>query len=433
MKKNIAFLLVAALAITSAFANGKSEETASSAKEPAASITFLNSKGEVQVALEDLAKAYEKQTGNHVEIIACGTGEVPYTKVTTMYNSGNAPTISMLDQTDVYSLYKDYAVDLSNEKWVAQTNGSALTIDGKVYGFPFCIEGRGIIYNGAAIDKTLKHHVDLGTINSYSSFKSLLEQLRAAGMKNPVFLAKEDWSLGAHQLGFIYDTYDGTTAGSAKIINQLENGLDPLTYDRFNEFIKTFDLLSQYNYYQADPLGADYDEGAMLLADGTVAFWPNGSWAWPNLAEGGATTDQDFGFIPFFLGDDTSDFANTGIEAAATKVLMLDKVQASAGQQQAAKDFLNWLVFDPTAQKLLVTDANIIPAAKNNPNKPLDPLGQNIVTRMAGGKTYPSCFIAPSDHWSVIGAAMQKYLAGKSSKDDLAKSLSAYWVAQKTK
>ena len=396
------------------------------------SITFLNSKGEIQEALEKTAAAYTKATGVKLEIVACGAGEVPYTKITTMYNSGTPPTMAMLDTTDVVALANEYALDLSGEKWVSEISENQLTkIGGKLYSFPFCIEGRGIIYNKAAIEKTLGRSFDPSSINSYAAFKAILEELASKGMSYPVVLSKEDWSLGAHQLGFIYDTYDGTTDGASKIMSDLKGGLDPATYPRYTAFLDTLDLLVQYNIAHTDPLGADYDEGALQLASGEAAFWANGCWAWPNLAEGGAKATDAFGFIPFVLGDDTSDFANTGIQASATKQVMLDKVRATPEQQQAAKDFLNYLVYEAEGQKALVNDCAIIPAANNNPNKPLDPLGADIVTKMGAGNTFSSSFIAPSDHWSKMGAALQKYISGNSSRDELTKSLSDYWKAQK--
>lgn len=410
------------------------KDSGSSAAAPAAkksnvTITFLNSKGEIQEALENVAAAYTKQTGVKLDIVACGAGEVPYTKVTTMKNSGNMPTLAMLDTLDVVSLAKEYALDLSNEKWTKETN-QLTKIGGTIYSFPFCVEGRGIIYNKAAIEKTLGKSFDPASVNSYKAFKSLLEELASKGMKYPVFLAKEDWSLGAHQLGFIYDTYDGTTAGSEKIINDLKGGLDPAKYPRYNEFIDTLDLLVKYNYAHADPLGADYDEGALYLATGDVAFWANGNWAWPNIKEGGASTSDAFGFIPFVLGNDTSDFANNQMQASPTKQVIIDK-DASAEAQQAAKDFLNWLVFDDAGQKALVETCALIPACTNNSYKPGDPLGQDIVAKMAAGKTFSSSFIAPSDHWSAMGAALQKYISGNSSKAEFTKELSSYWTSQK--
>lgn len=433
MKRSIkVFTVVLAVLLVLCSCSKKSEttEVTKSTSTAKVSITLLNSKGEIQTGLEKIASQFEKDKGIHVEVIACGAGEVPYTKITTMYNSGNAPTLAILDPTDIVGLAKEYALDLSGEKWVPETDALNLAVDGKIYSFPFCVEGRGIIYNKSAIESVLGRSFDPKSINTYSSFKAILAELRSKGMENPIFLAKEDWSLGAHQLGYIYDAYDGTTAGSEVIINDLKSGKNPLQIDRFNQFVDTIDLILEYNFAKADPLGADYDQGALELACGNVAFWPNGCWAWPNLVEGGADANGEFGFISFVLGDDPNDFANTSIQASASKQIMIDRIQASAEQQEAAKEFINYLVFDTTGQKMFVEETALIPAAKNNPNQPLDPLGKDIAERTASGKLYTSCFIAPSDHWSVMGAAMQKYIAGMSDKKELASTLSQYWKAQ---
>lgn len=79
---------------------------------------------------------------------------------------------------------------------------------------------------------------------------------------------------------------------------------------------------------------------------------------------------------------------------------------------------------------MLVETCAVIPACSNNKNEPLDPLGKDIQQKMADGKTFSSSFVAPSDHWSVMGAAMQKYIAKESSREELAQTLSDYWKAQ---
>ena len=394
-------------------------------------ITMLNSKGEIQTALEDMAEAFKEDTGIELEVQACGTGESPYTRVTSAYNSGTAPTMAILDTTDVVALASQYAVDLSDEEWVKECVNQTTQVDGKIYSFPFCVEGRGIIYNKTAIEDTLGEEFDPSTINSYDALKELLENLRAGGMENPVVISKEDWSLGAHQLGFIYDSYDGTTEGSAKVIDELKAGtLKAEDYDRFNEFMDTFDLLSQYNINGEDPLGALYDQDPIFLADGDAALWINGCWAWPNLKEAGASDSDEYGFLPYVLGNDTSDFANNGIQASASKQLMIDAEQSTPEQQEAAKAFVNWLVYSDNGQKMLVEDAAVIPACKNNTYEALDPLGKDIQAKMSAGNTYSSSFIAPSDHWSVLGASMQKYLGGQCTRDDLAADIDNYWTSQ---
>ena len=56
------------------------------------SITLLNSKAEIQVALEKMGAAYEEKSGVHVEVMPVTDGDSPYTKVVSLYNSGNPPT-----------------------------------------------------------------------------------------------------------------------------------------------------------------------------------------------------------------------------------------------------------------------------------------------------------------------------------------------------
>ena len=104
-KKVLSVLLVAAMTTAMVCGCGSSDskgdsQTAKATESDLAgtSITFLNSKGEIQEAMEDLAAEFTDETGIDVEVLACGTGEVPYTKVTSAYNSGNAPTMSMLDK-----------------------------------------------------------------------------------------------------------------------------------------------------------------------------------------------------------------------------------------------------------------------------------------------------------------------------------------------
>ena len=395
------------------------------------SIVFLNSKGEIQEALETMAEDYEDETGVHVDIQACGTGEVPYTKITTAYQSKNAPTMAMLDTTDVVALAETYAMDLSNEKWIADAEGFTTAVNGKVYSFPFCIEGRGLIYNKEAIEDTLGEEWDPSSVNSLDSLKELLSKLVENGMETPVVISHEDWSLGAHQFGYIYDTYDGTTAGSEQIIYDLETGkVNVADYDRFNEFMDTFDVLLENNFNRDDPNGSQYDQDALAIADGDAAFWANGVWAWPDIESAGASEDDDYGFLPFVLGNDTSDFANTSMQASATKQVIIDNVLATAEQQAAAKQFINWMVYSETGQEDMVEECAIIPGTTNNKLEANNPLGRDIQAKMASGNTYSSSFIAPSDHWEKVGASMQKYLAKEIDRAGLAQEVTDYWTAQ---
>lgn len=395
------------------------------------SITLLNSKAEIQTALEEMGKVFEEKSGVHVEVMPVTDGDSPYTKVVSLYNSGTPPTLMILDTTDVIALAEEKGEDLSGEPWTAQAEGYLTTVNGKVYSFPLCIEGRGIIYNQKVIEDALGETFDPKTIQTQDDFVELLDRLVDAGIEKPISLAKDDWSVGAHHLQYIYETYDGTSDGAAEAIEEIKAGdLDLNKYDRMSEFLNMFDILKKYNVAKADPLGADYDEMAIDLVDGKTAFWFNGNWAWPNLQDAGAEEDEAYGFLPYFMNNDPDDFANQKIQASPSKQVMLDGQVATEEEKAAAKEFLNWIVFSEIGQQMLVKTCNIIPPFQNNPYEPSDPLSKNIYEQVHAGTTFNASAIVPNDHWSVLGAAMQKYMADRCDRKELIRDIEDYWAEQ---
>lgn len=395
------------------------------------SITLMNSKAEIQVALEEMAVVFEEKSGVHVEVMPVTDGDSPYTKVVSLYNSGNPPTLSILDTTDVIALAQEKAEDLSAEEWTKEAEGYLTEVNGKVYGFPLCIEGRGLIYNKAVIEQALGETFDPASIKTQEEFTALLDRLVAAGIERPVSMAKEDWSLGAHQLQYIYETYDGTSEGAQQVIEQIKSGeLQVADHQRMTEFLNTFDILKKYNVAKGDPLGADYDEMAIDLADGKTAFWFNGNWAWPNLKEAGAKNEDAYGFLPYFLNNDENDFANQMIQGSPSKQVMLDGQVADEKQKAAAKEFLNWIVYSEIGQQMLVKTCNVIPPFKNNPYEPEDPLSRDIYEHVQNGTAFNASAIVPNDHWAVLGAAMQKYLADRCDRAELMAAIEEYWSQQ---
>ncbi|MDD7643710.1 MAG: ABC transporter substrate-binding protein [bacterium] len=394
-------------------------------------ISVLNTKAEIQVALEEIAVIFEEKTGIHVEIMPVTDGDSPYTKVVSLYNAGNPPTLSILDTTDVVALAEEKAEDLSDEPWTKEAEGYLTEINGKIYSFPLCVEGRGLIYHKEVIEEALGEPFDPASVKTQEDLVNLLDRLVAAGIEKPVSLAKEDWSLGAHQLQYVYETYDGTTDGAAQVIEQIKSGeLNLRDYDRMNGFLDLIDILKKYNVAKGDPLGADYDEMAIDLADGKTAIWLNGNWAWPNLKEAGADNDDEYGFLPYFMSNDENDFANQKIQGSASKQVMMDGQMATEDEKAAAKEFLNWLVFSELGQQLVVYRCNIIPPFQNNPYEPTDPLSRSIYEHVQNGETFSASAIVPNDHWSILGGAMQKYLADRCDREELIELIEAYWAEQ---
>lgn len=215
-------------AASAAKSEAAASETAEDSGEKAevsgegASITIFNSKMEIQSQMEEMAKKYSEEKGVNVEVYY--SSDTVAAHLSTRYASNEPYTISMVDAKDIYSLAADHAIDLSDQDWVKDTT-QAISIDGKVYGFPVCVEARGIIYNADAIKEATGEDFDPTSIKTTEDFQAVIDKLIAGGMETPTGVMKEDWSLAAHFLAEVYEQHDdpdafiaGIKDGSIKLI-----------------------------------------------------------------------------------------------------------------------------------------------------------------------------------------------------------------------
>lgn len=180
-------------------------------------ITILNTKGGLEKFLEPALEDYKEKTGVTVELSSIAEGDSPYEAIQKKYAAGEAPTLAIMDCNDIVSLAKEKALPLDGEKWVADGGDQyGIKIDGTLYSFPFSLEGRGILFNRTAIETALGKDFDETTIKSLDDFVKICDELVAAGMETPVVLSKEDWSLGAHYLGLVYEQQDGTAGWNSR-------------------------------------------------------------------------------------------------------------------------------------------------------------------------------------------------------------------------
>lgn len=393
-------------------------------------ITILNSKGEIQTQLEEIAAYYSSITaGVSVEVIAAPVGQSPFERAVALYASGNAPALLMLDAGDVL-LFKDRALALNDEKWVADTIENSLDMatahDGRILAFPVTVEGFGFIYNKPVLDNAVGGEFDPATINTIDSLRQLFESIENSG-KGALVISPEDWSLGAHFFSLAYSAQSPNFNTINEFLEGLKNGKVSLADNATaNGLLDTFDLMKEYNSDRLDPLASTYDRGSESVGEGEVGIWFMGNWAWPQISDFDKTGGQ-FGFLPVPISNDPADLGNTQIPVGVTKYFILDGEQNSPAQQQAAKDFLNWLVYDPEGQKRFVVDANIIPAFSNITIAPNDPLSASLLDYVREGKTMNFILNLPPDHWAQVGASMQKYLSNFINREAFFKEVETYW------
>ena len=137
-------------------------------------LSVFNSKSEIEEQMEDMASDYSDE--NDVDMEVYYSQDTVAAHLSTKYASKDPYVLSMVDAKDIYSLGPDHALDLSDQPWVKDSN-QIISIDGKVMGFPVCIEARGVIYNADAIKKITGEDFDPASVKTLDDFDALCQKL----------------------------------------------------------------------------------------------------------------------------------------------------------------------------------------------------------------------------------------------------------------
>lgn len=415
MKKKIfaLALVVAMVAALTACGGGGSSDA------DAVTLTIFNSKSEIQDQFEEMAQEYsDSHEGVNVEVYY--SNDTVSAHLATKYASNEPYTLSMVDAKDVYSLAEEHAVDLSDQEWVQNTN-AAIEVGGKVVGFPVCVEARGVMYNADAIKAVTGKDFDPASVKTTEDFKALLDELVKGGMEAPTGVMKEDWSLAGHFLSQVYEEQPDVNA----YIDDLYAGkADVAGNERFNSLYDTFDLLKEYNYAKSSPIAAERETSEQKLAEGEIAFMFGGNWDWSLIKD--FNPEANLGMMP--VPQSTKDDFNTKLVGGGSKYFFIDSSENTSEEQvQAAKDFLNWLTMDPEGNAFLTEKCALVPAYSNIDASALDPLSKSVKAYADNGALVDNFNYLPDDHYSVVGAIVQKYLAGEIDRAALAKEIEGYW------
>lgn len=433
MKKTIAILLLLAMLLSMAACGAKPEAPAEPTAEADAyvpsqlpvaeptgiTITLLNTRAELQSQFESMARRYLRSTGVAVEVTS-----ISGTSLDTLearYESGTPYTLTMADPKTIYTLGPEHGVDMSAEPWVQNTN-YALEINDSVYGFPFCVEACGILYNGDAIYNLTGKPFDPASVSSLSAFEELLKQLASNGMKRPVGIQQEADSLTGNYLMQVYAMQldpnlfvDSLYAGKADLSTNM----------KLNNLLDTFDVLKDYNYAYKSPLTADRKAMLERLGEGEIAFCFGGNWDWSYINASDYT--DNIGIMP--VPQNTTDDANRRLVGGATSYFLVDNsYDTSDEERQAALDFLNWLAFDVEGNAFITDSCALIPAFTNITSGYLDPLGTIVKSYMDKGMMIDSYYLFPSDHTEIMGLNMQVYLDSQIDRSEFLNYLRSYWT-----
>lgn len=379
-----------------------------------------------------LMDGFNKESGTtEVELVELPNGSTGYQMLTIMYNSGNPPTLFGLEGGDVLKL-TDKLMDLSGlEMLKAAADGTTedVTVDGKVYGVPAKLQGYGLMYSRQVLDETMGEDFDPSTIKTRDDLRKVFETIQSKGVA-PVAVSPFDWSLANHYLIQTYSGQAADNAGRDAFMAELKEGKAALADNAvLNDYMDTFDLLMEYNYYQDNPLETvadNVDKQAQLITAGEAAFWFMGNWAAPNIRNLDET--GEYAFIPVPInGTDSYNYGK--VCTLVPTYYCVETSKTNEAEQKSALELLDYLVNSDAGMQYTI-DCGDIPAYSNNTKEIKESLAASIFSYSSQGLNFPMYQKYPSDHFDVLGQPFQKYLDKQIDRGEFIKQIEEYWQKQ---
>ncbi|GAB1484184.1 ABC transporter substrate-binding protein [Treponema sp.] len=379
MKKTLVKVSSIGLALAVMLSVGAcAKKEAPKAKE--VTVNMFQLKVEIKDALDTYAAKYSAANpGVTVKVETLGGGGDYGGAMKAKAQAGQMPDIFVIEGRGGYDIWKDYISDLSGESWVKDTD-LAMKVDGKVIGFPIAIEGYGLAYNAAILEKA---GIDPATLTTRAAYEKALKLLdskkKELGISAPVSMAASVaggmwWVAAQHNLAVYWG--GGLAFDDTSIIEKALKG--ELDAARFKQYAQYLQLLFKY----ADKnilLNGGYDEQVGAFAQGKTAFLHQGNWVDPNLKQLGVTFK--IGYAPHaFL-----DTEEKGLFLFAPSWYCVNSKSPNA---DAAKAFLTAMASTPEGHDYMVKQAGMIPAFKSVTLEPSGQLSQALMAANARGGNY---------------------------------------------
>lgn len=427
VKKILAMALATTLIATAIVGCGKKEDKGSDEK---VTIDIFQFKVEAKDAIEKAATEYQKLHENvKINIQTVGGGDDYGSALKAKFQSGEEPTIYNIggpqDTLDWSEKLEDLTdADLTKEA-LDNTLG-AVTKDGKVYGFPFALEGYGFIYNKNIFTAA---GIDAEKIKTYAELEAAVKTLdsKKADLKiDSVFAlpGKEKWVTGLHtsNLAFSNEFADGTETFNAKEIS----------FKYADQLKKILDIQMNYAYMpdgtKPSINGVDYStQVEKEFSLGKVAMIQQGNWVYGSVNGIDAELSENIGILPIPVDGVKEDCLPVGVPM----YWAVNSTKTDA-EKKAAKDFLNWLNTSEAGKKMIIEDFKFIPAYKGYDSdelQPSDPLAKTIAKYASEGKTMPWVFMGYPTGWGEekLGGFLQKYFAGEMTWEQVIKTAQDSW------
>ncbi len=445
MKKFLSILMAVSLFMTFFTACNKNDNqgTTQQGNDGKTTIRFLNFKPEIATVYDDIAKAYNQETGNTLIVETAASGNYEQTLAAKM-GTDEAPTLFQINGPKGYANWQDYCADLSNtELYKHLTDKSlAVTVDGKVYGIPYVVEGYGIIYNKEITDKYFAlsekatDFKSMDEIKNFNSLKEIVEDMQKnadkLGIKG-VFASTslktgEDWRWQTHLANIpVYYEFNENN------VDLSSDATKTINFKYSENFKNIFDLYINNSTTDRKVLGSKIvDESMAEFALGQCAMVQNGNWAWSQIngVDKNTVKAENVKYLPIYMGIDGEE--NQGL-CIGTENFFAINSKATEAEQKVAADFMYWLFSSETGKKYVNEQLEFIAPFDTftDEERPEDPLAQEVIKWMnnADVTTIPWNFtVFPSQTFKEdFGASLLQYAQGTKNWEKVKEDFIKNW------
>jgi len=436
MKKIIALLLAASIPLSLAACGEKTPE-----------LYYLNFKPEIAEVYAEIATAYEKEKGVKLNVVTAASGTYEQTLKSEMAKK-EAPTLFQINGPKGYAAWKDYTMDLKDTELYKHLTDKTLAVtDGDgVYGIPYVVEGYGLIYNNAIMEKYFAtagaKAKSMEEINNFAKFKAVVEDMTAkkadlgieGAFASTSLKPGEDWRWQTHLANIpVYYEFKNNK------IDLASDATKEIKFEYSDEYKNIFDLYINNSITEPALLGSkQVDDSMAEFALGKVAFVQNGNWAWSQIngVAGNVVAEEDIKFMPIYTG--VAGEETQGL-CTGTENFFSINAKASAEDQKLAADFIYWLYSSETGKKFVIEKLNFIAPFDTftEAERPADPLAKEVINWMAkdGVTSVPWNFtVFPSQTFKDnFGSSLLQYAQGTMKWEDLTAKVVTDWKAESGK
>lgn len=424
-----------------------------SASGVAKEIYYLNFKPEIAQAYEEIAKEYEAETGVRLQVVTAASGTYEQTLKSEIAKA-DAPTIFQINGPVGYASWKDYCLDLSDSALYSHLTDKSLAVtsgDG-VYGIPYVVEGYGIIYNNAIMERYFAlpdKAVEIASAREIDNFEKLRavvedmtakkEQLQIDGVfASTSMSAGNQWRWQTHlaNLPLYYEFSDKAGENGDVILEGLS--ANEIDFSYAENFRNILDLYLQNSTTAPGLLGSKSVADSMAeFALGRCAMVQNGNWAWNEISgvDGNIVSEEDIRFMPIYTGMPGEEGQGLCI---GTENYLAVNAKASPEKQQASLDFLIWLFTSDKGKGYVSGPLGFIAPFDtfHDEEKPEDPLAREVLDWMerdTRSVIWTFAAFPSEDFKNEFGDALLEYAQGSKTFDEVKEAAIRSWKSEREK